>query len=154
MNFYLSVKNCKYISWNHFRAPNIGWHTLAQLCARVAPMSHGGHKNEARLMMELFLQIISANQLWHRLESVWLQIRIIKFYEERNVTSWCRFTYENISPLFMCNIQEGAKKLPPPTNITLLLCLVTMWLFDRMFDAVSILSFTVAGLCFMLAGEM
>ena len=59
MNFYL--KNCKYISWNHFRAPNIGGHTLAQLCARVAPMSHGGHKNEARLMMELFLQIISVH---------------------------------------------------------------------------------------------
>ena len=27
---------------------------------------------------------------------------------------------------FMCNIQEGAKKLPPPSNKTLLLCLVTM----------------------------
>ena len=59
MNFYL--KHCKYISWNHFRAPNIGGHTLAQLCARVVPMSHGGHKNEARLMMELFLQIISVH---------------------------------------------------------------------------------------------
>ena len=107
MNFYL--KNCKYISWNDFRAPNIGGHTLAQLCARVAPMSHGGHKNEADDVT------FSANhfctQLWQILESVQLQIRFIKFYEERNVTSWCRFTFENISPLFMCNIQEGAKNV-------------------------------------------
>ena len=53
----------------------------------------------------------------------------------------------------MCNIQEGAKKRPPPSNKTLLLCLVTVRLFDRMSDAVSIPPFTVAGLCFMLAGE-